>query len=77
MPSRLKRYQTEGHDHFITDTNHGRREWWDVRVVGVTDQAEYNRIVAHRSAAYLRHEAKAGRTTPVLRSNLFLFFSVR
>jgi hypothetical protein len=73
----LKNFATPGHNHFITDTNGGRPEWWDVRVVGVTDKAEYKRIIDHRSTAYLRHQVRAGKTTPVLRSNLFLFFSVR
>lgn len=73
----LKNYATPGHDHFITTANKGRPEWWDVRVVGVTDKTEYHRIVAHKSASYLLKQVKAGKTTPVLRSNLFLFFSVR
>jgi hypothetical protein len=73
----LKNFDTPGHDHFITDTNNGRPEWWDVRVVGVTDEDEYHKIVAHKSASYLLKQVKAGRTTPVLKSNLFLFFSVR
>jgi hypothetical protein len=73
----LKNFQTPGHNHFITTTNKGRAEWWDVRVVGVTDRAEYNKILSHQSAKYLLQQVKAGKTTPVLRSNLFLFFSVR
>ena len=73
----LKNFATPGHNHFITDRNHGRAEWWDVRVVGVTDKAEFNRIIKHRSAHYLLKQVRAGKTTPVLRSNLFLFFSVR
>lgn len=76
LTSALKNFATPGHDHFITDRNNGRPEWWDVRVVGVTNKAEYNRIVDHKSAGYLLKQVKAGKTTPVLRTNLFLFFSV-
>jgi hypothetical protein len=77
LTAALKNFATPGHDHFITTTNGGVPEWWDVRVVGVTNKAEYNRIISHRSTAYLLQQVKAGKTTPVLRSNLFLFFSVK
>ena len=59
----LKNFTTPGHDHFITTKAHGAREWWDVRVVGVTDKKVYDRINAHESVAYLKHEIKAGKTT--------------
>lgn len=73
----LKNFQTPGHNHFITTRAGGRAEWWDVRVVGVTDRAEYNKILSHKSTKYLLRQVKAGKTTPVLRTNLFLFFAVR
>lgn len=73
----LKNFATPGHDHFITTKNGGHGEWWDVRVVGVTDKAEYNSIVSHRSTTYLLRQVKAGKTTPVLRTNLFLYFGVK
>jgi hypothetical protein len=73
----LKNFATPGHEHFITTKNGGRNEWWDVRVVAVTNKAEYNKIVAHRSTSYLLGQVKAKKTTPVLRSNLFLFFGVK
>jgi hypothetical protein len=72
----LKNFMTPGHDHFITTTNAGHAEWWDVRVVGVTNKAEYNRIISHRSTGYLLQQVKAGKTTPVIRTNLFLYFGV-
>jgi len=72
----LKNFATPGHNHFITTKAGGRREWWDVRVVGVTNKAVYNDIVSHKSTSYLLKQVRAGKTTPVLRSNLFLFFSV-
>ena len=73
----LKNAATPGHNHFITDRNHGKPEWWDVKVVGVTSKAEYKKINAHRSAAFLKKEIKAGRTTAAIPTNLFLFFSVK
>ncbi len=73
----LKNYPTPGHQHFITDKNHGKPEWWDVRVVGVTDPTVYRKLDEHKSAAYLLHQVKAGRTTPVIPTNLFLYFGVK
>lgn len=73
----LKNYPTPGHEHFITDRNGGKPEWWDVRIVGVTDKAEYQKIVDHRSARYLLKQVKAGKTTGVIPTNLFLFFGVK
>jgi hypothetical protein len=73
----LKNFSTPGHDHFITTTNGGRAEWWDVKVIGVTNKAEYNKIVSHRSTSYLLKQVKEAKTTPVIPSNLFLFFGVK
>ena len=49
----LKNFVTPGHDHFISDTNQGKPEWWDVKVIGVTSQAVFNDIRAHKSSAYI------------------------
>ena len=72
----LANFETPGHQHFITDDNGGKPEWWDVRVVGVTDMAEYQKIVDSKSADTLLQEVQAGKTTPVIPTNLFLYFSV-
>lgn len=77
LTATLKNVPTPGHDHFITTRDHGKREWWDVQVVGVTSKSEYNKIAAHRSAAFLKKEIKAGKTTAAIPTNLFLFFSVQ
>jgi hypothetical protein len=77
LTAALKNFATPGHQHFITDRNHGKREWWDVRIVGVTDRAEYNKITRHKSAHYLHEQVKAGKTTGVIPTNLFLFFAVK
>jgi hypothetical protein len=67
---------TPGHAHFITTRNGGRAEWWDVLVVGVTSRAEWNAITAHRSFAFLDHQVIKKMTTPIIPTNLFLYFSV-
>jgi hypothetical protein len=77
LTAALKNFATPGHQHFITDRNHGKREWWDVRIVGVTNRAEYNKITRHKSAHYLQKQVKAGKTTGVIPTNLFLFFAVK
>lgn len=73
----LSNFATPGHSHFITDRNGGKPEWWDVRIVGVTSKAEYQAINKHKSAKYLLKQVKAGKTTPVIQSNLFLYFGVK
>lgn len=73
----LRNSATPGHQHYITDRNGGKPEWWDVRVVGVTSAAEYQKINHHKSAGYLLKQVKAGKTTPVIPTNLFLYFGVK
>jgi hypothetical protein len=77
LTAALKNFATPGHQHYITDRNHGRPEWWDVRIVGVTKKAVYHRINHHKSAGYLLKQVKAGKTTGVIPTNLFLFFGVK
>ena len=66
------------HDHFITDTNNNKAEYWDVKVIGVTNAQTYADIHAHRSVAYIRQlqQAKNKNVTATIPTNLFLFFSV-
>jgi hypothetical protein len=77
LTAALKNFATPGHNHFITTKAGGAREWWDVRVVGVTDKATYRDINQHKSASYLLKQVKAGKTTGVIPTNLFLFFGVK
>ena len=72
----LRNVATPGHDHFITTKAGGRPEWWDVRIVGVTSRAEYDKIHAAKSAAFLRQEINAKRVTAPIPTNLFLYFAV-
>jgi hypothetical protein len=73
----LANFPTPGHQHFITDKNGGKPEWWDVRVVGVTNKAEYQKISRHKSAHYLLRQVKEKKTTGVIPTNLFLYFGVK
>jgi hypothetical protein len=77
LTAALKNFATPGHNHFVATRAGGAPEWWSVRMVGVTHQALFRRINRHRSARYLLKQVRAGRTTGVIRTNLFLFFAVR
>ena len=73
----LKNFAVPGHDHFITDTNHGNAEWWDVKVIGVTSRTVYNDIRAHESFGYIESLLKAKNPNVVgpIPTNLFLYFA--
>jgi hypothetical protein len=75
----LANFGVPGHDHFITDANQGKPEWWDVQVVGVTSQKTYNNIRAHKSFGFIHHLLAHHNPHVVgpIPTNLFLFFSVR
>ena len=72
----LKNAATPGHEHYITTTNAGKPEWWDVKVIGVTSKSEWDTINAHRSFAFLNQQVNKKLTTPIIPTNLFLYFSV-
>jgi hypothetical protein len=79
LTAALKNYAVPGHDHFITDTNGGKPEWWDVQIVGVTSPKTYAAIRSHKSFAYIQQLIKQKNKNVVgpIPSNLFLFFSVQ
>jgi hypothetical protein len=76
LTAALKNSATPGHEHFITTTNGGRAEWWNVDVVGVTSLSEWNAINAHKSFTFLNQQVTAKKTTGIIPTNLFLYFSV-
>jgi len=76
LTAALKNFATPGHEHIITTDNGRQAEWWDVKVVGVTSLSVWNSINAHRSFAFLNQQVKAKMTTPVIPTNLFLYFAV-
>lgn len=73
----LKNYPVPAHDHFITTTNAGKAEWWDVQVVGVTSPKVYDQIRAHKSFGFIKYLLKHGNKNVVgpIPTNLFLFFA--
>jgi len=73
----LANFPVPGHQHFITTRFGGKPEWWDVRIVGVSSRAEYHRLNQHKSAHYLLKQVKKQKTTPVIPTNLFLYFGVK
>lgn len=76
LTAALKNSATPGHEHFITTQNGGKAEWWDVKVIGVTSLKEWNAINAHKSFAFLDQQVTKKLTTPIIPTNLFLYFSV-
>jgi hypothetical protein len=79
LTAALKNIAVPGHDHFISDTNGGRPEWWDVRVIGVTSPSVYASIVKHASVAYIQAllTAKNAHVLGPIPTNIWLYFSVQ
>lgn len=74
----LKNYPVPAHDHFITDANDNKGEFWDVKIIGVTNAKVYANIQRHKSLSYIRslQKAKNKNVTATIPTNLFLWFSV-
>ena len=79
LTAALRAFRVPAHDHFVTTTNGGRAEWWDVRVIGVTNAKVYDNIRAHKSFGYIKKLLKAKNPAVLgpIPTNLFLFFSVQ
>ena len=75
----LRNFAVPGHDHFVTDANGGKPEWWDVEIIGVTSQKTFNDIRSHKSFNYVNGLIKRGNAHVVgpIPTNLFLYFSVK
>jgi hypothetical protein len=72
------------HSHIIdsdlpeSQANGGEAGWWEIEVIGVTDPAVWNQIVAGKSLATVRAlQAQGNGITGDIRSNSYLFFDVR
>jgi len=66
------------HSHIVETTAEGRPVWWEIEVIGVTERAVWDQVVAARSLPAVRQLQAAGQgITPDLPSNLFLRFAVR
>lgn len=62
------------HSHVVDEKQGG---WWRIEVIGVTDLGAWNRIVAAKSLDAVRAEQMAGKATPDIGTNLYLFFQVQ
>jgi hypothetical protein len=72
------------HSHIIdsdlaeSQANGGQAGWWEIEVIGVSDPAVWDQIVAGKSLATVRAlQARGTGITNDIRSNAYLFFSVR
>lgn len=72
------------HSHIIDNTlpesqaNGGQAGWWELEVIGVTDPAVWDQIVAGKSLATVRAlQALGSGITGDIRTNSYLFFGVR
>ncbi len=65
------------HSHVIQTLNGGSPEWWNVVVVGVSAQSEWNKIVKAKnySEIQLLRESGDKHVTSNVPTNLFLYFS--
>ncbi len=75
----LKNFAVPGHDHFITDTNGGKGEWWDVQIVGVTSPTVLKAIRSHENYRYIQKliAKKNKNVVGPIPTNLFLFFAAK
>ncbi len=63
------------HSHVVDVAKGG---WWEIEVIGVTDPAVWEQIVAGKDLATVRKPQTAGvGITPDIPTNLFLFFNVQ
>ena len=72
------------HSHIIdsdlaeSQANGGQAGWWEIEVIGVSSPAVWDQIVAGKSLATVRAlQAQGVGITDDIRSNAYLFFSVR
>jgi hypothetical protein len=77
LTTALKNFEVPGHDHFITDLNNRKPEFWDVKVIGVESRSVYNDIHAHKSYAYIQQLLRQKNKYVVgpIDTNLFLYFA--
>jgi len=68
-PSSLYSAMLPGHDHVVTTRNNGLPEWWNVKVVPVTTQADLTAIENNKSLS-------ASQMSGAVATNVYLFFQV-
>lgn len=72
LTAALKNFAVPGHDHFITDLNNHKPEWWPVKIVGVSSPAVYQDILKHKAYSYIAGliKVKNKNVTGVIPTNL-------
>jgi hypothetical protein len=75
----LKNAPAPGHNHFLTTLAGGKPRYWEVKIIGVTDKALYEKLSAGHDFAVIDRELKAKNKHLVgpLPSNIFLYFSAK
>jgi hypothetical protein len=64
------------HSHILIDDESFQSTWWPVVVVGVKNLGAWNKIVSAKSETAVQACQAAGKCTPDIPSNTFLFFQV-
>jgi hypothetical protein len=71
----LANFAVPGHDHFITNLNHHKAEWWDVKIIGVTSPKTLHDIRAHKSLSHPAPARQEDKNVVGPVDNMFLFFA--
>ena len=78
-PGQLANAPLSPHSHIVLTGNNGTPEWWNVRVIGVTSQAAYDKIMSapdkYAQVQAMESNASSG-VTPAIPTNIFLWFQV-
>ena len=77
LTAALKNYPVPGHDHFIGTLAKSKPQWWEVRVVVVTNPDTYRTIQQKKSLAFVLKLLKEKNKNMVgtVKTNLFLYFA--
>jgi hypothetical protein len=79
MPSQLDNAPLSPHSHVVLTANNYQPEWWNVKVVGVTNPTAYNEIInssnKYQEFTTLAANKASGVTAPIP-TNIFLWFQV-
>lgn len=78
-PGQLADVPLSPHSHIVLTANNNEPEWWNVHVLGVTNQAAYDKIMTasnkYAEVQALQQDPTSGVTQPIP-TNIFLWFQV-
>lgn len=79
LTAALKDYPVPGHDHFIGTLASSKPQWWEVRVVVVTNADTYRTIQQKKSLAFVLKllKDKNPHVVGTVKTNLFLYFAAK